>query len=133
MARIKGAKNRATVIAEEMIAQGMDPKEAKMKARMQYAREKKLGAKATAKKASKKVSKKKTVKKVAKSKREYPAQVDGYNTTTKNAWWKAKKDNPKSRKMAIRAMCLLCCGGSVKEAKMCQSPECPLYAFRITG
>ena len=70
---------------------------------------------------------------MAKKKREYPPTVEHYNPTTKNAWWTAKKESPKSRKKAIRAMCLLCLGGSTKEVKDCTQPECPLWAFRITG
>jgi hypothetical protein len=70
---------------------------------------------------------------MAKSKREYPPSVAGYNPTTKSAWWNAKVENPKSRKKAIRAMCLLCLGGSTKEVKDCTMEECPLYKFRITG
>jgi len=67
------------------------------------------------------------------TKKEYPRMVEGYPTIAKNAWWNAKKDYPTSRKKAIRAMCLLCVGGSVKEVKLCSAPECPLYAFRVTG
>jgi len=70
---------------------------------------------------------------MAKTKKEYPITVEHYNATTRNAWWNAKKEYPKSRKKAIRAMCLLCLGGSVKDIKGCTSPDCPLYTFRITG
>ena len=31
---------------------------------------------------------------------------------------------------AIRAKCLECCGGSAKEVRLCQSPQCPLWGLR---
>ena len=70
---------------------------------------------------------------MARKKKEFPPIIEGYNTTTKNAWWNAKVENPKSRKKAIRSMCLLCLGGSVKEVKDCSDNSCPLWEFRITG
>jgi len=124
MARIKGAKNRATVIMDEMIASGESPAKAKVKAKMQVAREKKVSNKAT----TKKTTKKKVTKK---EKTPLPKVVAGYNTTTQNAWLKAKEG--KSRKFAIRAFCLMCLGGSGTEVKACTAPECPLFQFRITG
>lgn len=126
MPRTKGSKNRATVIAEELIAKGMDPKEAKAKAKMQYAREAK-----SLKAASTKGKKKATTRKSRAPKMEYPRTVESYNATTKSAWAKAQSTN--SRKNAIRAMCLMCLGGSVKEVKECTSKDCPLWKFRITG
>ena len=32
---------------------------------------------------------------------------------------------------AIRAKCLDCMGGQVKEVRLCPIPECPLYLFRL--
>jgi len=32
---------------------------------------------------------------------------------------------------AIRAKCIDCSGGSIKEVKLCVIPECPLYPFRF--
>ncbi len=39
----------------------------------------------------------------------------------------------KSRKSAIRAQCLACCGWNSKEVRYCTSTDCTLYKFRITG
>jgi hypothetical protein len=39
----------------------------------------------------------------------------------------------KSRKSAIRAQCLACCGWSSKEVRHCTSKDCTLHKFRITG
>lgn len=39
----------------------------------------------------------------------------------------------KSRKDAIRCMCLMCVGGSRKDVELCPSKYCPLYLFRETG
>ncbi len=39
----------------------------------------------------------------------------------------------KSRKAAIRAQCLECCGWNSKEVKCCTSTDCTLHKFRITG
>ena len=39
----------------------------------------------------------------------------------------------KSRKSAIRAQCLECCGWSSKEVRCCTSTDCTLHKFRITG
>ena len=39
----------------------------------------------------------------------------------------------KSRKAAIRAQCLECCGWNSKEVRNCTSTDCTLYKFRITG
>ena len=61
----------------------------------------------------------------------YPDIVDGYPEQTKKTWLKAQNSN--SRKTAIRAMCLLCLGGSAKEVATCTQPACPLYKYRITG
>lgn len=123
MPRIKGSKNRATVIMDELIANGMSPTKAKTKAKMQAMREKKSALKAT--------TKKKTSKRTTKPKLVIPEIVAGYNSTTQNAWKKAK--NSKSRKFAIRAMCLMCLGGSGSEVKNCTAEDCPLFQFRITG
>ena len=125
MPRTKGSKNRVTVIADQFIADGMDSDKAKVKARMQFAREKKSALQAGPKK---RTTKKSTSKK---DKIIIPEMVAGYNSTTQNAWKKAAASN--SRKFAIRAMCLLCLGGSVKDVKTCTSKDCPLYKFRITG
>lgn len=38
-----------------------------------------------------------------------------------------------SRKAAIRAQCLACCGWSSKEVRHCTSMGCTLHKFRITG
>lgn len=32
---------------------------------------------------------------------------------------------------AIRAFCIDCQGGAVREIKSCTAPKCPLYAFRM--
>ena len=32
---------------------------------------------------------------------------------------------------AIRAFCVECSGGSTNEVKLCQSPRCALYPFRL--
>lgn len=42
--------------------------------------------------------------------------------------YKTKIKNPKS---AIRAMCVECSGGSVKEVQMCPVVKCALYPFRL--
>lgn len=42
--------------------------------------------------------------------------------------YKSKVKNPKS---AIRAMCVECSGGSVKEVQMCPVTKCALYPFRL--
>ncbi len=39
----------------------------------------------------------------------------------------------KSRKSAIRAQCLECCGWNSKEVRYCTSADCTLHKFRITG
>jgi len=39
----------------------------------------------------------------------------------------------KSRKAAIRAQCLECCGWSADEVRRCTAPACPLYEFRLRG
>jgi len=39
----------------------------------------------------------------------------------------------KSRKAAIRAHCLECCGWSADEVRRCTSPACPLFQFRLKG
>jgi len=39
----------------------------------------------------------------------------------------------KSRKSAIRAQCLECCGWSSKEVRYCTSTDCTLHKYRITG
>lgn len=129
MARVKGAKNRSTILAEEFIANGMDPVKAKNKAKMQIAREKKAALKSAP--AKRKTTKKKVASKKA-LKEALHDQIKGYNTTTQNAFIKAQESN--SRKNSIRAMCLLCVGGSVKEVKECTAQDtCPLWKFRITG
>ena len=37
----------------------------------------------------------------------------------------------KSPVKAIRAFCIDCMGGSIREVKMCNSKICPLHAFRM--
>ena len=32
---------------------------------------------------------------------------------------------------AIRAKCLDCCGGSMKEARLCPAASCPLHPYRM--
>jgi hypothetical protein len=39
----------------------------------------------------------------------------------------------KSRKKAIRAFCLECLGYMPSEVRLCTSPDCPLYEFRVEG
>ena len=129
MARTKGAKNRATILKEQFMAEGMSEKKARDKAKMQVAREKKAALKSTP--AKRKTSKKKVASKKALKEALHP-QILGYNVTTQNAFIKAQTTN--SRKNAIRSMCLLCVGGSVKEVKDCTAQDtCPLWKFRITG
>ncbi len=62
---------------------------------------------------------------------DWPPTIEGYPSNTRKKWLQAK--NSMSRKHAIRAMCLLCLGGSASEVKECTSPDCPLFKFRITG
>ncbi len=73
----------------------------------------------------------KTKKKTTKKKVEYPPTIAGYNPTTRVAWSRAMTTN--SRKNAIRAMCLLCLGGSPSDVKTCTEKNCPLWKFRIKG
>jgi hypothetical protein len=40
------------------------------------------------------------------------------------------KQNPKSRKFAINAMCYDCCCYQKSEVKDCTAVKCPLYKFR---
>ncbi len=61
----------------------------------------------------------------------YPPGIRGYNLTTKRIWERAMKTN--SRKTAIRAMCLMCVGGSAKFVTECTCKTCPLWKHRITG
>lgn len=37
----------------------------------------------------------------------------------------------KSRKAAMHAFCLECCGWQIKEVFSCTSPQCPLYPYRF--
>ena len=62
---------------------------------------------------------------------EFPRIVESYPSNTRKKWLQAKNSN--SRKAAIRAMCLMCLGGSAKEVANCTADYCPLYKFRITG
>ena len=39
----------------------------------------------------------------------------------------------RSRKAAIRAFCLECCGYSAKEVALCTDVTCPLYDYRFGG
>ncbi len=36
----------------------------------------------------------------------------------------------KSRKAAMHAFCLECCGWVIKEVYLCTSPQCPLFLYR---
>lgn len=36
----------------------------------------------------------------------------------------------KSRKSAMHAFCLECCGWVIKEVYLCTSPQCPLFLYR---
>jgi hypothetical protein len=36
----------------------------------------------------------------------------------------------KSRKAAMHAFCLECCGWQIKEVYLCTSPQCPLFLYR---
>lgn len=135
MARIKGAKNRSTVIMEELIAKGMDPAEAKIKAKDLAAKEKIEKSKVIS---TKRASAKGTIKKRTNAKErkekfkgDMPDFVQGFNATTQGAW--IKSQTGKSRKHAIRAHCLMCVGGSAADVKNCTMPSCPLFQFRITG
>ena len=62
---------------------------------------------------------------------DWPETIAHYPSTTRKKWLQAKNSN--SRKSAIRAMCLLCCGGSPGEVSNCSAPDCPLHKYRITG
>lgn len=140
--RTKGAKNKSTIEMERLIAEGMNPLLAKIRARENLGM-KALATKATPTKVKTEKTKRKApvrkvkdkTEKVTKAKKkdtQYPGFVAGFNTTTKSVWLRAKNGN--SRKSAIRAHCLMCVGGSVKEVKDCSAEEtCPLWKFRITG
>lgn len=41
------------------------------------------------------------------------------------------KERIKSPITAIRAFCITCMGGYVKEVKNCTAPKCPLYPVRL--
>lgn len=43
----------------------------------------------------------------------------------------SEKDEIKSPLKAIRAFCIDCMGGAVRDVKNCPSKICPLYAFRM--
>ncbi len=146
--RVKGAKNKVTIEMERLMAEGMPQALAKVTARENLgkapAKTKAAPAKSVSNEAGDKMKKvrkartpkkdkveKETTKKTSKKDTIYPPIVAGYNPTTRSAWLKATKTN--SRKSAIRAMCLMCVGGSVKEVKDCTAPYCPLFKYRITG
>lgn len=117
--RTAGSKNKLTIEKERLISTGMTQEEAKVVAKIN------LGID---------TQKSETVvKQKRKSKNEIvmPDIVKGYNTTTRSAWLKSQ--NGSSRKFAIRAMCLMCVGGSYKEVQSCTASYCPLHKFRITG
>ena len=133
--RIKGVKNKVTIEMERLVADGMDIQSAKDQARINLGMEVVKRTSSRAVPASPraigedgKVSRKP---KVSKKDAVYPREIVGYNSTTKSAWLKSQ--NSTSRKHAIRAMCLLCVGGSGKEVIACTITSCPLYKFRITG
>lgn len=139
--RIKGAKNKATIEMERLIAEGMDPVLAKIRAKENVAKLK-LALKDTPKSerkprkppVRKKGEKKEPTEKIAKvSKKDLiiPQNIQNLNASAKSAWIKSQTTN--SRKNAIRAMCLMCVGGSVKEVRDCTMPTCPLFKYRITG
>lgn len=123
--RTKGAKNKVTIEMERLMEEGMDAESAKIQANVNLTVTKKVFTKSTP---TEKVVKKK---KISKKDIVYPTGIAGYNTTTKSAWLKSQ--NSTSRKHAIRAMCLMCVGGSGKEVTNCSMMSCPLYQFRITG
>lgn len=62
---------------------------------------------------------------------EYPRFINGFPDSVRKLWRRAIEGN--SRKTAIRAQCLICCGGSPSEVKNCTMPTCTLYKYRITG
>ncbi len=37
----------------------------------------------------------------------------------------------KSRRDAVRAHCMMCCGWQSKEVELCMAPDCPLFAYRF--
>ena len=37
----------------------------------------------------------------------------------------------KSRRAAVRANCLMCCGWQFVEVERCTAPTCPLYPYRL--
>lgn len=62
---------------------------------------------------------------------EYPSGIKGLPDTVRKLWKRAMDGN--SRKTAIRAQCLICCGGSPSEVKNCSMHTCTLHKYRITG
>ncbi len=50
-----------------------------------------------------------------------------YRAMYRTAW------KHKSRKKAIRAFCLECVGYMPSEVRLCTSPDCPLFEFRLEG
>ena len=60
-----------------------------------------------------------------------PSIVEHCGKATVSIWKQSQASN--SRKKSIRAMCLMCVGGSAKEVRLCSAVECPLHKFRITG
>jgi len=63
---------------------------------------------------------------------EWPETIKDYNSVVRNQWKSAKFAHPRSRKKAIRSMCLLCCSTS-KEVEKCGEKVCPLHQFRMAG
>ncbi len=50
-----------------------------------------------------------------------------YRPITRRAWL------GKSRKAAIKAFCIACCGYSIEETRRCSAPLCALFPFRESG
>jgi hypothetical protein len=64
---------------------------------------------------------------------------DGTLKPAEYNWIKKSQENPRSKSLAIKAMCFHCYGGTKESMpdtgwrqsiSTCSAPECPLYAFR---
>jgi|GEM_PF-4582059 len=63
----------------------------------------------------------------AKRKRKLADTPSKYRGLYRMAWKR------KSRKKAIRGFCLECVGYMPSEVRLCTSPDCPLYEYRLEG
>lgn len=137
----KCTKDKFFALVESFVTEGMERGLAEERAREIKKSVKRLHLREASTTTKKKVTKKPRVKKekltgsagekVEKYSDEIPQFVKNFNTITQAAWLKSQKS--KSRKFAIRAMCLMCVGGSANDVKTCTDKNCPLYQFRIKG